>query len=334
MTSPQTSIDIDSPEIEALLEACISKHADVHNAQLLERSLSDTTTDANKKLINQLLCPVSDAATGSSKDTIISVIVSLRSANMPASLLGLLRGKAGTGQALAMHARHSRVGEFRQSLRALDDGTTLPHQAVIRLGAGEETPSESDNNPLLRTLGQSSSARHFAEFGDDNSLGRLLAELDGFELTAVLIETRSTQCHAREISFFPQTLLALYANTSATYESIYQITRTLSDDILRHQINCILQAGIKTDTKLPESAQDWQKTLEALEKADKNTLLPLLEIGGFANHSLGDSGSMEDGKMILRCQECIYYLPKRKWCDLPALPLPVEPDWYCKLWKL
>lgn len=334
MTSPHTSIDIDSPEIEALLEACVSKHAGVHKAQLLERPSSDTTADANGELINQLLLPVSGAASGSKKDTIISAIISLRSAKMPACLLGLLRGSAGTGQALATQASHSRLGEFRQSLHALDNGNTLPHQALVRLGADEQPASESDNNPLLRTLGQSSSARHFAEFGDDESLGKLLAELKGIEISNVLIETHSIQCHAREISFFPQTILALYADTSIPYESVDQITRTLSDDILRQQINCVLQAGIETDTSLPESAQDWQRTLDALERADKNQLLPLLEIGGFANHSLGDTGSMEDGEMILRCQECIYYLPKRKWCDLPALPLPVEPDWYCKLWKL
>ena len=334
MTSPHTSIDIDSPEIEALLEACISNHAGVHKAQLLERPPSDSTADANAELISQLLGPVSGAANGSPKDTIISAIVSLRSTKMPACLLGLLRGSSGIGQALATQANHSRVGEFRQSLHALDNGTTLPQQALVRLGADEQPASESDNDPLLRTLGQSTSARHFAEFGDDESLGRLLAELEDVVISNVLIETHSIQCHAREISFFPQTILALYADTSIPYESVDQITRTLSDDILRQQINCVLQAGIETDTSLPESAQDWQRTLDALERADKNQLLPLLEIGGFANHSLGDNGSMEDGEMILRCQECIYYLPKRKWCDLPALPLPVEPDWYCKLWKL
>ncbi len=32
--------------------------------------------------------------------------------------------------------------------------------------------------------------------------------------------------------------------------------------------------------------------------------------------------------------ECIYYLPHRKWCDLPELPVPVEPQWWCRLWKL
>jgi len=28
------------------------------------------------------------------------------------------------------------------------------------------------------------------------------------------------------------------------------------------------------------------------------------------------------------------YLPNAKWCDLPELPIPVEPDWWCRLWKI
>ncbi len=30
----------------------------------------------------------------------------------------------------------------------------------------------------------------------------------------------------------------------------------------------------------------------------------------------------------MRCQECMYYLVHRKWCDLPELAVPVEADWY------
>jgi hypothetical protein len=36
----------------------------------------------------------------------------------------------------------------------------------------------------------------------------------------------------------------------------------------------------------------------------------------------------------MRCQECMYYLVHRKWCDLPELFVPVEPDWYCRLWRI
>lgn len=334
MTSPQTWIDIGSPDIATLLEECVASHAGVHHAWLLERPSADTAANVKGELITQLLPPVADNADTSLTEPIISAIVSLHGENTPTSLLGLLRRSPGSGETVATHAMHSRVGEFRHSLHALDNGSTVPHQTLINLGAKAQPPNETVNDPLLRTLGQSGNAKRFTEQGDAESLGSLLAELDHLDIGSVLIETQTLQCHAREIHFYPKTILALCADTAIPYETINQITQTLSDDILRHQIGIVLQAGIETDTSLPENAQDWQRTLDALEKTGTNELLPLLEIGGFANHALGDKGNMEDGEMILRCQECIYYLPKRKWCDLPALPLPVEPEWYCKLWKL
>jgi hypothetical protein len=36
----------------------------------------------------------------------------------------------------------------------------------------------------------------------------------------------------------------------------------------------------------------------------------------------------------MRCQECMYYLVHRRWCDLPELSLPAEPEWWCRLWRI
>jgi hypothetical protein len=36
----------------------------------------------------------------------------------------------------------------------------------------------------------------------------------------------------------------------------------------------------------------------------------------------------------MRCQECMYYLVHRRWCDLPELDLPAEPEWWCRLWRI
>ncbi len=48
-------------------------------------------------------------------------------------------------------------------------------------------------------------------------------------------------------------------------------------------------------------------------------------IGGFTDHPYGEDQ--------MRCLECMYYLVHRKWCDLPELAVPVEPDWWCRLWR-
>ncbi len=113
-----------------------------------------------------------------------------------------------------------------------------------------------------------------------------------------------------------------------------RICRILEDGVLRTVIEDILAAGISTDTTLVADTASAALIIEQLSKLDYDDLYGLLEVGGFANHSLGEQGEMEDGKMIYRCAECIYYHPNRKWCDLPELPVPVEPHWYCKVWRL
>jgi hypothetical protein len=34
------------------------------------------------------------------------------------------------------------------------------------------------------------------------------------------------------------------------------------------------------------------------------------------------------------CENCIYFLARRSWCDLPELNIPVDPEWYCALWRV
>jgi hypothetical protein len=34
------------------------------------------------------------------------------------------------------------------------------------------------------------------------------------------------------------------------------------------------------------------------------------------------------------CENCIYFLARRSWCDLPELDIPVDPEWYCALWRV
>jgi hypothetical protein len=30
----------------------------------------------------------------------------------------------------------------------------------------------------------------------------------------------------------------------------------------------------------------------------------------------------------------MYFLVHRKWCDLPELSVPVEAEWWCRLWRI
>ncbi len=96
---------------------------------------------------------------------------------------------------------------------------------------------------------------------------------------------------------------------------------------LRQQIAELLKGGLKTRTEpFPSSAQEFARILDELRALPPDDLEGKLVIAGFTDHPYGEEE--------MRCQECIYYLVHRRWCDLPELDLPVEPDWWCRLWKI
>ena len=93
------------------------------------------------------------------------------------------------------------------------------------------------------------------------------------------------------------------------------------------EIEEMLADGLKTQTEpFPETAVEFAKLLDELRALEPDDLKGRLVIGGFTDYPYGEDE--------MRCQECIYYLVHRKWCDLPELSVPVEPNWWCRLWKI
>jgi hypothetical protein len=43
---------------------------------------------------------------------------------------------------------------------------------------------------------------------------------------------------------------------------------------------------------------------------------------------------VETDGLEMSCENCIYFLARRSWCDLPELNIPVDPEWYCALWRV
>jgi hypothetical protein len=41
-----------------------------------------------------------------------------------------------------------------------------------------------------------------------------------------------------------------------------------------------------------------------------------------------------EGETKQECAICIYFLPNHAFCDFPELRFPVNPDWWCKLWRV
>jgi hypothetical protein len=102
---------------------------------------------------------------------------------------------------------------------------------------------------------------------------------------------------------------------------------TLDDDKLRREIGALLAGGLKTKTEpFPASDREFGQLLAETRALAEDDLEGKLVLTGFTDKPYGPDQ--------MRCQECMYYLVHRKWCDLPELAVPVEPDWWCRLWRI
>ena len=101
----------------------------------------------------------------------------------------------------------------------------------------------------------------------------------------------------------------------------------MQDDADRAKIGELLATGLVTKTEpFPETDKEFSAILNELRALNPKDLKSKLVIGGFVDHPYGEEQ--------YRCMECMYYLVHRKWCDLPELAVPVEPEWWCRLWRI
>ncbi|WP_372758691.1 hypothetical protein [Litorivivens sp.] len=329
MDDAYRTIDTNDQTIAKLLVDVTQSHPGIHSARLLDRPLAD---EGSSSLPSSVYLDFTKTHADSSDAVVIGCTMLCDK-----GVIAMLRRKKQSNLFVA-HANHRRIGDMRRDIHRPDiiqPETTLDYLAFN--GNTIQKHIAISGSPLESLFNESKAKKALTDF----ARGGLVEQCKSIQemiptarISEILIESEKRQCHISEIAFYPDSLLVLQAGTEIPFEVIRSFAQSLRDDILRHQIGIILREGITTDTTLPADDKAWQAIVDKLKHAGKNNLLALLEIGGFSDHSRGDAGSMEDGEMILRCKECIYFLPKRKWCDLPALPLPVEPEWYCKLWKL
>jgi hypothetical protein len=99
------------------------------------------------------------------------------------------------------------------------------------------------------------------------------------------------------------------------------------EDALRDKIGQMMADGLVTQLEpFPETHVEFAALLAELRQLDRDDLEGKLVLSGFADKPYGPDQ--------MRCLECMYYLVHRKWCDIPELAVPVEPDWYCRLWRI
>jgi len=98
-------------------------------------------------------------------------------------------------------------------------------------------------------------------------------------------------------------------------------------DMLLRMIEDMFAEGLVTEVEpFPETDREISRLLDALRLLDADALREKLVISGWLLEPYGPDR--------MRCQECMYYLVHKRWCDLPELNLPAKPDWWCRLWRI
>jgi hypothetical protein len=98
-----------------------------------------------------------------------------------------------------------------------------------------------------------------------------------------------------------------------------------SDAELLDRIAKMLHAGLKTMSEpVPEDNFQVDAIVKELAGIPADDVEKKLVVSGYLNHPVEE----------MRCLECMYYLNHRKWCNLPEINLPAEPDWWCRLWRI
>ncbi len=99
-----------------------------------------------------------------------------------------------------------------------------------------------------------------------------------------------------------------------------------TDDVL-NKISMLLASGLETKTEpFPETEKEFGEILKELRALDPYDLKSKLVLGGFLPHPSGAAPS--------RCLACLSYPVPRQWCALPVLAVPVEAEWWCRLWRI
>jgi hypothetical protein len=149
------------------------------------------------------------------------------------------------------------------------------------------------------------------------------------EIRRAELVTATRSLHWARIRFDPEHLLVVSADRRVVPGLLSIMMRSSEVETVRVWVDGLLTYGIKsTMSPFPETQTEFLEIVRELRTLDGNDLLGRLDVGGFANYPVGDGDDRQ------RCQECIYYLPNSRWCDLPELPVPVEAHWWCRLWKM
>lgn len=107
----------------------------------------------------------------------------------------------------------------------------------------------------------------------------------------------------------------------------------MSDDALRTRIERRLSAGLQTDwRRRADTSAEVDALCRRLQGLSADEIDAKLAIAGFTLEPYVDPADADGIEQS--CATCMYFERHRKFCDLPALMLPVDPAWSCALWRI
>lgn len=121
---------------------------------------------------------------------------------------------------------------------------------------------------------------------------------------------------------------ALSAEEKQSYLDRYGLLPSeAGHDQLMQMIEDAFADGLKTEVEpFPETDREFGQLLDILRPMSADQLREKLIVSGWLLEPYGEDQ--------MRCQECMYYLVHKRWCDLPELDLPAKADWWCRLWRI
>jgi hypothetical protein len=102
----------------------------------------------------------------------------------------------------------------------------------------------------------------------------------------------------------------------------------MSDDATRAEIKRLLHNGLHTEVQPRADTHETVQEIIGRLRVSDGSLVNRLVIGGFT------LDPVTHGDIEQACESCMYYLIHRRYCELPELALPVEPNWSCRLWRI
>jgi len=103
----------------------------------------------------------------------------------------------------------------------------------------------------------------------------------------------------------------------------------MDDTDLRNTIAEMLSGDMETEVwPRAETGEQVNAIVARLQNEAGDDLEQKLKIAGFTDYVV----EIEDFEQP--CETCMYYKVHAKFCELPELMLPVEPEWSCRLWRI